>query len=604
MILAIGAVVLVMQAPMLSLYYHFQFVETRYLDGLAIKLNANFAALNESRWIVPDFKGIDFVFEVESGYPAPVNVTYSVNNYTMGTTDWFKANSTSWGEWGYSFHHLTGGQLDGSGVAHYGGYPMPPATKWEAYTYMRNHVINFTEHLNGNLRPWIFFNGHYPYHHYAAEFGADAIGSEIGENIDSYQLMMAFNRGAARQYHLPWFVDFSAWMSGTITDYNVPPTWGASSGANFGHSLSLFQRSYYMAYMAGASRVIAEGGHANFFYHAPDPFGMLPLTPLGEVGRDFARFAASHADRGIPYTPIGLLIDDLHGSSGILPGNSHPKAFNTLPYTTADMMTFRLMDTIFPSCWESLSSERGVLANTAFGDMVDVLLQNASASVLASYPVIFMSGEIVPRGNESKRLIEYVENGGTLFVNSAYFPFLNVALRARGHPEVLELAPFQYVKILPLGARGGNMVLFGPDHDTSRVRGLLRELLPLVSPFDVTTSIPTGSQEFVAGAGASIQQLWNRNEKGWVLTLINNDGITKEPREAPVIDASKTRSVTVKMNDAFLAKSFSQAVTLQNITNWMAGDALLWRRISGSMPATIEIALPPGGIAILEFQFA
>ncbi|MBN2153671.1 MAG: hypothetical protein JW839_19600 [Candidatus Lokiarchaeota archaeon] len=591
-------------APLFTGYYHCQFVGTNYLAGLDINVNADYPALNASSWVVPGFKNVSFVFEVESGYPAPVNVTYSVNNYTMGTTDWFKANATEWGEWGYSFHHLTGGALDGAGVAHYGGYPTAPASKREAYTYMRNYVVNFTEHLKNGTRPWISFNGHYPYHHYAAEFGFDAVGSEIGENIDSYQLMMAFNRGAARQYHLPWFVDFSAWMSGTITDYNVPPTWGDSSGPTCGHSLSLFQRSYYMAYMAGTSRVIAEGGCANLFYRTPDPYGLLPLTPLGEVGRDFAHFTADHPNRGIPYTPVGILIDDLHGSNGILSGP--PRAFNTLQYNKGDMMTFNLLDTIFPSCWDSPVDEQWALANNEFGDMFDVLLQNASSDVLASYPVVFMSGEIVPRGNESERLVEYVENGGTLFVNSAYFPALNAALLARGHQAVLELPLLQYVKVLPFGnSNGGNFVLFGPDYDATRVRPMLRELAGLVSPFVVTTDGLLGNGQSVYGARSSIQHLVNRNCNGWVLTLINNDGITKEPREAPIIDASKAREVTIRLNDAFLGKALPAGTTLQNVTDWTAGDVVLWDSGGGAGAASpvVELALGPGAVSILEFKF-
>jgi len=605
-LLLVGSLLLALLAPLLTIYYHYQFVETNYLDGLDININIDYLVLNASRWVVPAFKSTDFVFEVEtyeSGNPLRPNVTYSVNNYTMGTTDWFKANATEWGEWGYSFHHLTGGALDGAGVAHYGGYPTPPASKREAYTYMRDYVVNFTEHLKNGTRPWISFNGHYPYHHYAAEFGFDAIGSEIGENMDSYQVMMAFNRGAARQYHLPWFVDFSAWMAGTITDYNFPSTWGDSGGPTCGHSLSMFQRSYYMAYMAGTSRVIAEGGCANLFYKTPDPYGLLPLTPLGEVGRDFAHFTASHPNRGIPYTPVGILIDDLHGSNGILSGS--PKTFNTLPYNAADMMTFHLMETIFPSCWISPVNEQWALANNEFGDMFDVLLQNASSSVLASYPVIFMSGEIIPRGNESEQLVEYVLNGGTLFVNSAYFPALNAALLARGYQAVLELPVLQHVKVLPFGSSGGNFVLFGPDHDTTRVRPMLRELAGLISPFVVTTDGLLGSGQSVYGAKASIQQMVNRNGKGWVLTLINNDGITKEPRKAPVIDASRARAVTIRLNDAFLKKTFATGTSLQNVTNWM-GDSVLWSKGSSGSASSpvIELVLGPGAISILEFQFA
>jgi hypothetical protein len=45
--------------------------------------------------------------------------------------------------------------------------------------------------------------------HTAMWSGLTVIGSEVGENIDSIQAHFAFNRGAARQFHLPWFIDFS-----------------------------------------------------------------------------------------------------------------------------------------------------------------------------------------------------------------------------------------------------------------------------------------------------------------------------------------------------------------------------------------------------------
>lgn len=52
--------------------------------------------------------------------------------------------------------------------------------------------------------------GHYLMHHYSATWSSlDVIGSEVGENINSIQAHFAFNRGAARQFHLPWFIDFS-----------------------------------------------------------------------------------------------------------------------------------------------------------------------------------------------------------------------------------------------------------------------------------------------------------------------------------------------------------------------------------------------------------
>ena len=67
--------------------------------------------------------------------------------------------------------------------------------------------------------------GHYLMHHYAAEWGAlSLIGSEVGENIDSIQAHFAFNRGAARQFHAPWFIDFSDWNAGNYHSYKMNAT--------------------------------------------------------------------------------------------------------------------------------------------------------------------------------------------------------------------------------------------------------------------------------------------------------------------------------------------------------------------------------------------
>ena len=145
-------------------------------------------------------------------------------------------------------------------------------------------------------RPWASFNGHYPYQHYAAEMGFDAIGSEIGENIHNYQLQLAFNRGAARQYDKPWFVDVSPWYSGGITDYSTSKPWGSASGPNNGHSLSLFRRTYFMSYMAGTSCIIAEAGGVNFFLQQLDADNDFLPSPLGYVGQEFYNFTQNDPD--------------------------------------------------------------------------------------------------------------------------------------------------------------------------------------------------------------------------------------------------------------------------------------------------------------------
>ena len=124
----------------------------------------------------------------------------------------------------------------------------------------------------------------------------------------------AFNRGAARQYDKPWFVDVSPWYSGGITDYSTSKPWGSASGPNNGHSLSLFRRTYFMSYMAGTSCIIAEAGGVNFFLQQLDADNDFLPSPLGYVGQEFYNFTQNHPDPGVPYTLFGVLLDYYHGT--------------------------------------------------------------------------------------------------------------------------------------------------------------------------------------------------------------------------------------------------------------------------------------------------
>ena len=139
---------------------------------------------------------------------------------------------------------------------------------------------------------WTSTNGHMPWHHYAGELGADVIGSEIGENIHNYQLQMALNRGAARQYQTPWSVAYSFWMSGVETRYN-----GIMD--DYGHSVSLYERSMVMSYMAGADIYRPEAGANVHFLTETDKDGYYKLSPHGKVAQNFIAFTKKYNDVGV-----------------------------------------------------------------------------------------------------------------------------------------------------------------------------------------------------------------------------------------------------------------------------------------------------------------
>ena len=240
---------------------------------------------NPSLWQTPPIRPLGFQFEIQisslgTGYDIE-RVKQSIRNHALGEYE-SALSRTAAAEWGYSFTHLDG-ELDGAGRRIEAACPTPPKNRADCLAAIGAFLQR--QYVSGAQHPWASMNGHYPWHHYAAEFGFDQIGSEIGENINNYQWHIALTRGAARQYGKPWFIDFSAWHGPSITDYSQARIWGRYSGVDHGHSMSLFERSLFMSYMSGADQITAEAGGALCFLTDLDEDGNYRLSPYGEVCR-------------------------------------------------------------------------------------------------------------------------------------------------------------------------------------------------------------------------------------------------------------------------------------------------------------------------------
>jgi len=433
-------------------------------------------------------------------------------------------------EWGYSFHYLTNGQEDGAGYKHYGGYPTPPKSRAEAAAVAKAYFQRLSADARAKATPeqlklFSSINGHYCYQHYGCEWGCDIVGSETGENINSTQMHIAFTRGAARQYAKPWLIDFSSWYGPSMYDADPVKHWGDNSGPDHGHSISLHLRTYYLGYMAGAEAVYAEGGWLNCFAsQTPGPDGTLPLSPLGEQAARFYRFTQRHPERGIPYAPVGLLLDFYHG---IYPGFGKKLSWNAFPYTAGDQEILDVWETFFPNSLDvqEKKNEKGYLVASPYGDIVDVLLSNASALTLANYPVVLLAGDHAFKAPLPGRLRDYVWQGRTLLVNETTAG--NASFRS-----VLGLPP------LTIGAAGVQRIKRGSGAVvvySSTVEGMLANILGNVR-----------SDLIPIRVSGTVESLFNRTKTGWLVTLVNNEGITKAYREAPRIDPGATQTVTLK----------------------------------------------------------
>jgi hypothetical protein len=122
---------------------------------------------------------------------------------------------------------------------------------------------------------------------------------------------------------------------------------------------------------------------------------------------------------------------------------------------------------IWPGGWEVMGkNEVGTMVNGPFGDMFDVLLQNAPQEILNSYPYLVLSGNIRLSPEELARFTNYMHQGGTLILNSIYLPsFPDLAKLADGSPR-------QEIK-----SGKGRAILYGPDYQVAALKAIFHEVL-------------------------------------------------------------------------------------------------------------------------------
>lgn len=533
--------------------------QTETQDEGKTAYTANEYVKDPELWDTPPLtKGQEFQFEIQVASEQRFDkkqLELAIKNYELGDyLSLLPVNAAA--EWGYSITHLDG-KLDGAGrliETNFSGVNAPK-TPAEALKKMKEFV---QKQYIVDGQPWYSMNGHYPWHHYAAEFGASAVLSEIGENVSNYQMRLAFTRGAARQYSLPWGMDFSNWWNMRVLDYTIQNegeggTWGDQSSPLGGHSLNLMERSFVMSYMSGADVIVAEAGAPLSFYNTLTDEGYYKLSPYGETCQNFNRFIKANPDVGITYTPIGLVLDYYHGSySGL--ANDTKKSFGTFDYNAGDEMTWSLMDMIWPGGWvvEDTRDETGTMINSPYGDSFDVLLQNASQEVLNSYPALVLSGDIKLSSKEADLYKEYVNQGGILVLNTAY---------TKKFPEFKEST--EYGK--------GRVIVYGPDYSVEGLDVILKDLLKELAPFTVE---------------GDIQYLTNVKNDTMYVTLINNNGVTKETIEEVKVDESKMSAVTV---------TYQGDKSVASVTDIYGGEAEL-------QDNSVSVTIPAGGIVILEYQ--
>lgn len=492
----------------------------------------------------------------DSGTLDRETVIKTIDKHNLGSKEVYCPKGAR--EWGYTFF-IPSDKKDGNGDYAMGGFKTPPADRAQALAAIKAAITNHYS-LEG-LERWESCNGHYLWHHYACEWGCGSVASEVGETISSTQTHIAFTRGAARQYSLPWSIQFSFWHQGRINDYTGDSVWGIHSQEKGGHSPSLYKRTFLASYMGGASHFYPEAAMVINYYKQKDADGCYKLSPIGDMSKQLSRFVRENTDIGINYVPFGIVLDYYHG---MFPGDRNiapKKVFRAFDFNAGDDMTYTLFDMFFPGSWITMgASESTYQVNGPYGDTCDVLLQNAPQDVLNSYPALILSGDIHLSDEEIGRYRSYVKQGGTLILNTAYLKFF---------PEYEK--QYNGRKIHGI-SDGGSVVIYGPDFSLAGLDEILKHQLSKLMPFKLSEQV---------------EYMVNVKKSSLVLTLINNDGYYFNHTTGEDIDDNGVKQLSI---------TYSGGGQVKGIKELWSGDTF-------AASDTLSLALAPGEVKLLEFEF-
>lgn len=444
----------------------------------------------------------------------------------------------------------------------------------------------------------IMFRAGWCLDHYPLDWGAGMVVLET-TNTGPYrhQVSMFHIRGAGRQYGKPWTWYIATYYngyekSGTRSVNNEPnymkphksTAAGAEedSGPGYGMSVSLNRRDMYLAYFGGASLVAHEDWPRAYCQFKDGDSKEWVLSPHGEAMKEWYGFTQRHRERGVSYAPVALLLPFNHGQP-----NWGGNPWSHFKPERGDRMIDAMMYTLVPWSQDVAKGKEGCLSNGEFGDLYDVLVPNPtsgpiSLAALASYPVAVLAGKFDLDAPVAQRLVEYVQQGGTLVVNARQvgerFSKEFLGVKRSGKSQAIEgnitsLAtqesislpePYDYEPVELAGAKTlwtdgkggilasvssvgrGKVVLTTADYLVPRKDASIMatsKKLPLVAALMrqvVKEVLPVGVQ-------GDIEYGLNRVSDGWWVYLINNKGVTKFTKTPDELNPAETAHVTIDL---------------------------------------------------------
>lgn len=492
--------------------------------------------------------------------------------------------------------------------------------------------------------------------HYEARRGTSYTGNEIAYMNPAHDsTYLAFCRGTARQFNLPWgsyAAGYGGWFGHSKFTNKSPDERSlegtALRGAYTAVPMQEQRRTMYSVYMAGGNFLIKESDGTQGMLAGYNPRTVDRTDPrivaLGDTRLHAGPYALLCAelhdgivtkhDRGTPYTPVALMFDRNHGLAFKY---SSVLAVGAIPYTAADEQMRAAINTVFPheGSGQVYFSNADYRAGP-FGEIFDVITTEVPAPVIDSYRAIVLVGQTRVDPPLAATLRRFVENGGLLLLSCEQMtPELwtlagiadtgemgkdSTYLRAGDFYVYNEPVAFDYHRVKLTGAEplflagkyeerqwpvatlnrvGQGCVIVGTPvwmnvkGDPTRMHGLFSEVLRMIADELAPVRV----------LGSEVKVMYNRNAAGWVVTLMNQRGTTiAYPGFRPAKRDQDAAGVVLKPR-------FEYA----EATEWLTGATLSEKPAIGAPSraadgsrrtpdAEIGIVVPPGDIRIIEFR--
>ena len=426
--------------------------------------------------------------------------------------------------------------------------------------------------------------------HYGLEWGGRAACIEItGAGNPSALTQLAFARGAARQYGTYFITYHATFLASDYTKYEgglefIPSHEGVyAAGPDSGPSALLHRRLLFTSHLSGSTVQSLE--HPQMAHSMPAAKeGEYELSPHGEAMADVLEYNSRYEDRGVPYQPVALLLDYLHGfapphQSCFAVGRSGMQTWFSVPYERGDHQVLQTFWTIFPWSRQEIERNGFPLTNTPFGDLFDVLVANppsgaVSSKILGDYRVAILVGAIRYTDELGAALLDYVNAGGALIASSLNLRGLPDQLR--GGEPLFESAGV----VVTRKAVGAGAVIATPESDLLDDRN---RALPVLGRILATVALEVSPIE----VHGDVQYHFLKTTAGWVVALLNNKGLLHVSPQKPEYRPDEKAEVRL----------VSRHPVTRSIER-LSGDEISWEAGGSSYVASVTVE--PGDIRIVE----